>query len=307
MSTRNKSPKATVSSPAIRVRSAARVAPMFVSYSSFEAPGEITTSSSGSPRDSAWRRSSVRRTPCMLIRSYSAVTVVRSAATRKRASLRISRKASALSLPPLHATSTSRGTSVTEPLRSPLERDRGEDVGMEEPGEQLHAVRDARPGTAEVRRGVDGVGASGANGPWRDGPERRAVVTRVGARRGEGEAARHHEQDVRVQAGQILPRHGERGPPRDPAQQVPAGQRDHLRYPVPRHKRRLEPLEREDAWRAPACDASAHGRDAPLDLAHTLLRAVRRAGGSPHEANRAEHAGDVVGVQREDLGARGEA
>src|SRR5947209_14300466 len=81
MSARNKSPKTTVSRPAIRVRSAASAASMFPSYSSFDAPGEMTTSSSGSLNDSACQRSSVRRTPCMLIRSYSAVTVVRSAAT----------------------------------------------------------------------------------------------------------------------------------------------------------------------------------------------------------------------------------
>src|SRR6266404_4686977 len=88
-------------------------------------------------------------------------------------------------------------TRVSPHRRSPCERCAGEDVGMEQLCEQLHAVREARPGTAEMRGGVDGVGARGAKGSWRDGTERRAVALRVGARPGEVEAARHHEQDVR--------------------------------------------------------------------------------------------------------------
>src|SRR2546422_7072489 len=63
---------------------------------------------------------------------------------------------SALSLPPLHATRTGWGTSVTEPMSPALERDHGGEIGMEEPGEQLHAGRPhgpqpRRPPTRNVR------------------------------------------------------------------------------------------------------------------------------------------------------------
>src|SRR6266508_2592538 len=43
-----------------------------------------------------------------------------------------------------------------------------------------------------------------------------------------------------------------------------------------------------------------------LDLAHAPIGALRHAPGPPHEPNRGEHTGDVVGVQREDLRAAGE-
>ena len=171
---------------------------------------------------------------------------------------------------------------------------------MEQRSQQLHTVRDARPGTAEVRRGVDGVGAPGPNGPWRHGTERRPAGVRVGASRSELEAARHHEEDVRVEADQLRPLHGERRPPRDSPEQRPARQGDHFGHPVARHERRVEPLEREDARQRPALDAGANGCDAPLDVAHTPLRALRHTARVPDQANRGEHAGDVVGVQRED-------
>jgi hypothetical protein len=76
---------------------------------------------------------------------------------------------------------------------------------------------------------------------------------------------------------------------------------------VPRHERRLEPLEREHARSRPAADTRPDGRDAPLDLAHALICALRHPAGPPDQANRAEHASDVMGVERQDRRAGGEA
>src|SRR5438552_361361 len=121
--------------------------------------------------------------------------------------------------------------------RSAFERCAREDIGMEQRSEQLHPVRDARPGTAEVRVRIDRVGARGADRPRRHGAKRRAVAIRVGARRDEVEPARHHEQHVGIQTDQFLPLHGERGPACGPSDQVPARQPDHLRHPVARHER----------------------------------------------------------------------
>src|SRR5438034_10891134 len=73
--------------------------------------------------------------------------------------------------------------------------------------------------------------------------------------------------------------------------------------PMAGHERGLEPLERED----PGCGAAAHapadGRDAPLDVAHALVGALRRPTRSPDHTNRVEHARHVVCVEGEDRGA----
>ena len=55
--------------------------------------GGIRTAWSGRPSDSACRSSNSRRTPCMLIRSYSSVTVVSSAVTRYSSHARAARAA----------------------------------------------------------------------------------------------------------------------------------------------------------------------------------------------------------------------
>src|SRR5580692_2056210 len=63
----------------------------------------------GRPSDSACRSSNTRRTPCMLMRSYSSVIVVSSAAARRSPAARNACSAIALSLPPLQQKSTSSG------------------------------------------------------------------------------------------------------------------------------------------------------------------------------------------------------
>src|SRR6266853_547797 len=71
--------------------------------------GGIRTAWSGRPIDSACRSSSTRRTPCMLMRSYSSVTVVSSAVTRWPCINCSARSAIALSFPPLQQNRTSSG------------------------------------------------------------------------------------------------------------------------------------------------------------------------------------------------------
>src|SRR5579863_509385 len=75
--------------------------------------GGIRTGWSGRPSDSACRSSRARRTPCMLMRSYSSVMVVSSATARQSPAARIVCSAIALSLPPLQQKSTSSGTRAS--------------------------------------------------------------------------------------------------------------------------------------------------------------------------------------------------
>src|SRR5215470_17933135 len=58
------------------------------------------------PADAAWARSSDRRTPWMLIRSYPSVTDVSSATTSTAGSARNAARLRALSLPPLQLSAT---------------------------------------------------------------------------------------------------------------------------------------------------------------------------------------------------------
>src|SRR5580700_5446838 len=71
--------------------------------------GGIRTGWSGRLSDSACRSSSARRTPCILIRSYSSVMVVSSAVMRQSPAARNACSAIALSFPPLQQKSTSSG------------------------------------------------------------------------------------------------------------------------------------------------------------------------------------------------------
>src|SRR6202521_2127959 len=75
--------------------------------------GGIKTAWSGRPSDSACRSSSARRTPCMLMRSYSSVMVVSSAVTRQSRAARNACNAIALSLPPLQQKSTFSGVRTS--------------------------------------------------------------------------------------------------------------------------------------------------------------------------------------------------
>src|ERR1700688_601849 len=75
--------------------------------------GGIRTARSGRPSDSACRSSNARRTPCMLMRSYSSVMVVSSAVMRQSLAARKACNAIALSFPPLQQKSTSSGTRAS--------------------------------------------------------------------------------------------------------------------------------------------------------------------------------------------------
>lgn len=102
-SSKNRSPKAYLSQSRIFGEDSASA--IRSSYSSFGHDGGILTSTSGRPIAAACCRRRPTRTPCMLIRSYSSVTVVRSARTCS-SSRRNDQSVRAESLPPLQDRTT---------------------------------------------------------------------------------------------------------------------------------------------------------------------------------------------------------
>src|SRR2546429_179924 len=134
------------------------------------------------------------------------------------------------------------------------------------PARSAHSTaNDGRPATPQssvpparaIISGTQWPGTNGGAGPppgereSGGGGKRGALRARGGAggRGGGGggggaEAEGHKEKTRGPGAGGPPPRGGNRRPPRHSAEQRPARQGDHLRYPVARHERRVEPLER---------------------------------------------------------------
>ena len=113
----------------------------------------------------------------------------------------------------------------------------------------------------------------------------------------EVEAAGHHEQDIRLKPLQIRPFHTVRRPTRSASQELATRGCDQFRHPMSRHVRRIEPLEREDAWPRPISDSLANGCDA---FAHASDKAICLFGRTSCRANFAdacENCRQVMSVQ----------
>lgn len=117
----------------------------------------------------------------------------------------------------------------------------------------------------------------------------------------EVEAAGHHEQDIRLEPLQIRPFHTVRRPTRGAGQELATRCGDQFRHPMARHVRRIEPLEREDAWPRPISDSFANGCDAFAHVGNQASSALSGTGGSADSFDAVEDCGQIMCVQRYDL------
>ncbi len=170
---------------------------------------------------------------------------------------------------------------------------------MEEVREKLDAVDQARARSRERRGGVDRPDASVA--PRSPAPR---VVERLLGRLVGVEAAGHHDRDVRARRARSSSHVAVRDFDARLAEGVRAtGACDHLRHPMAADERRVEPLERDDAWLRRAVDRAL----APLPGARRSSRSEALAAlgtpqASPSRTRSRKHLVEGLGVEREHAG-----
>ena len=191
-----------------------------------------------------------------------------------------------------------RHSAARMPAAAPVDR-----LGVEQVGEQLDAVDQARARARERRGGVDGddpLGAERAQ-PLAHGraparPPRPRRGRRASRRRPPGRAAR-----------ELLPGDDARLRPRGRrARRSPPASCDHLRHPVAADEDRVEPLERRDprACGAPATAAPTASSRPRSVGAQALARARGSPVASPSARQVVEHLVEGLGVEREHPRAR---
>ena len=168
--------------------------------------------------------------------------------------------------------------------------------------EELEPVDQAGPGTREVRRGVDGDDAAGA--------QRRQMVG-VGAglleRARRVVAAGHDDHHLGLGRGDGLPVEL-LGVLAGQAEQVrAAGILDELRRPVTGDEQRIEPLERRHGTAARPADGEADTVDTPGAARDQRHRLVAPSGGLGDRADVGERLAERVRVQRDDPRRRGQS
>ena len=172
-----------------------------------------------------------------------------------------------------------------------------EPVRVQDVGEQLEALDQARAGAGEVAGGVDRDDAAGA--------ERRQLL---GVRLGLLEralgvvAARHHDHDLRLRGPHLVPRSLLRVLA-GPAEHVePARVLDQLRRPVAGDEHRVEPLERSDRHRLGGAHREPHAVDPRRRVAHQIDAGVLGVGRLRERSHVAQHLAERVRVERDHLG-----
>src|SRR5213075_660566 len=105
-----------------------------------------------------------------------------------------------------------------------------------------------------------------------------AMARRFALSRSEIEAAGHDQQHVRTERFQVRPVHSVRWFAGRAGEQLAAREVHELRYPMPGHVRRIEPLERDDARPGAPRDFGAHRIDAALHLGDQPFGALADSG-----------------------------
>ncbi len=136
---------------------------------------------------------------------------------------------------------------------------------VQQVGQQLDPVHQARAGVGEGGAGVDRVDASGA--------ERLDLLPvlhrlRLGVC---GGARRHHHDDLGAEALELAPDHLGRVQPGVAGDVLAPGDRDHLGDPEAGDAGRVEALERDHPRRRRAGEGGADRRQAPLEFAAQLV------------------------------------
>ena len=160
---------------------------------------------------------------------------------------------------------------------------------MKQRREDLDAVDRARTRSVEVGGAIHDVRTTRLDCPRSRGGEPFGVAIRILPRGFQLVSARHDEQDVRIQAHQLIPGDFDRALARLSSHVRASRDLDHLRDPMPRDEGGIQPLDPQQTRSRSAFNPFADAIQTPPQIAHEASRRLSSPGPVAHLLDRLEN------------------